>query len=372
MNVKIAKVEAFPLAYTLDVPCGDGTVVYARRQTTLVKITTDGGLYGWGQGGRADVVRTVFAPLLLGEDPRDTGRLWQRLFKASGSRGAVGAVDVALWDLKGKLTGMAVAQLLGGAVRDRVPAYASLHNYTPTEDLGDELVAALADARGRGFTAIKMKVGGRCVKEDLRYVRLAREVVGPDVDLMADANQTYAVPAAIKVGRTLEELDFAWYEEPIPTFDVAGYAHLHQTLDIALAAYEGIGDPAQIAPVLRARAVDLYQPDLVGAGGFTVLPHLVAMAAAFGVGVTAHCWDSAITQVGTLHLLATIPSWHARSTSPLAPPLEVTTTPRHPLNTELLLDPPLPDGEGCFAVPDRPGLGIEVNPDTLVKYAADR
>jgi D-galactarolactone cycloisomerase len=189
---------------------------------------------------------------------------------------------------------------------------------------------------------------------------------------MADANQTYALPVARKVGRVLEELDFTWFEEPLPTADLEGYVQLHRALAIALAAYEGVGDPVQIAPVLRARAIDIYQPDLVGAGGFTVLPHLVMMGTAFGVGVTGHCWDSALTQVGTLHLLATIPPWHTRSTSPVSVPLEVTTKPRHPLNAELLLDPPLLGRDGCYAVPNGPGLGVEVNPETIARYAADR
>jgi L-alanine-DL-glutamate epimerase-like enolase superfamily enzyme len=142
--MKITQVEAFPLEYTLDVPRGDARGTSAHRQTTLVKITTDEGVYGWGQGGSAELVRDVFAPLLVGQDPRNTLPLWQRLFRRSRTgRGAVGAVDLALWDIKGKLTGMPVAQLLGGAVRSHVPAYASLHNYAPPIDLGDSLAEAI-------------------------------------------------------------------------------------------------------------------------------------------------------------------------------------------------------------------------------------
>src|SRR5207237_4447011 len=115
-------------------------------------------------------------------------------------RGAVGAIDLALWDIKGKLTGMSVAQLLGGAVRDRVPAYASLHNYAPAPDLGDALEEAIRAAREAGFRGVKMKIGGRPVAEDIRYLRRARAAAGPDVALMADANQTYSVATATRVG----------------------------------------------------------------------------------------------------------------------------------------------------------------------------
>jgi D-galactarolactone cycloisomerase len=371
--MRITQVEAFPLVFTLDVPRGDGRGTSTRRETTVVKVSTDEGVHGWGQGGSAAVVRGVFAPLLVGQDPRNTLPLWQQLsHRARGVRGAVGAIDLALWDVKGKLTGMPVAQLLGGAVRPRVPADASLHNYAPDPDLGDALEEAIRAARAAGFRAIKMKIGGRPVAEDVGYLRRAREAAGPGVALMADANQTYSVATATRVGRVLEELDFAWFEEPLPPADLAGYALLRQKLDVPIAGFEGVNDPVAIAPALRAGAMDIYQPDVVGAGGFTVIPHLVAMATAFGVDVTCHSWDSALVNVATLHLLATVPSWHARSASAVAPPLEVTTLPRQPLNQELLLGRPELGTDGAFAVPTGPGLGVEVAPETLERYAADR
>lgn len=369
--MKISKVEAFPLAHTLDVPRGDGRGISAPRATTIVKVSTDEGVHGWGQGGRAETIRDVLAPLLVGEDPRETGRLWRQMFRATrGDRRTIGALDVALWDLKGKLTDMSVAQLLGGSLRESVPAYASLHNYTPAIDLSDEVASAVRDARARGFKALKMKIGGRPLKEDLGYIRLARETAGDGMDLVADANQCYTVPMAVKVGRLLEELGFAWFEEPIPNPDVEGYAHLCQTLDIAVAGYEGVGDPAQIAPVLSARAVDLYQPDVVGSGGFTIIPHLATLANALGVSFTCHVWDSALTQVASLHLLSTLPAWQSESMIEVPPPLEVTTLPRQPLNAELLLGAPTVQADGTIPVPRGPGLGVEVNPETIEKYLA--
>jgi D-galactarolactone cycloisomerase len=367
--VKIAQVEVFTLEHTLDVPRGDGRGISAPRRTSLVQITTDDGAYGWGQGGRGDVVRQVLAPLLIGEDPRDTGRLWHRMMQATrGERWTVGMVDVALWDLKGKLTGMSVAQLLGGSLRDRVPAYASLHNYTPATDLADELRGGVEDAMARGFRALKFKIGGRPLKEDLRYIRLAREVAGDRLDLVADANETYTVSNAIKVGRVLEELDYLWFEEPLPTTDPVGYAEVTRALDIAVSGYEGTGDPVKIAPVLQARAIDLYQPDVVGSGGFTVIPHLATLTNAHGVAFTCHVWDTALTQIATLHLLSTLPPWQPLSMVPIPAPLEVTTLPRQPLNYDLLLGVPALDADGMLPLPTGPGLGVEVNPDTLEKY----
>jgi D-galactarolactone cycloisomerase len=369
--MKIAKVETFPLSYTLPIPRGDARGLSAARRTCVTRITTDDGAQGWGQGGRADTIRDLLAPVLIGQDPRETGALWQRMNPPMGraDRGSVGAVDVALWDLKGKLTGQPIARLLGGAVRERVPAYASLHNYTPGPDLSDELAAAIREAKSRGFRALKLKIGGRPVAEDLRYLRLAREVAGPELDLMADANYTYDVPTAVKVGRVLEGLGFAWFEEPLHTSDVPGYVHLREKLEIAIAGYEGTGDPAAIAPVLAARAIDVYQPDVVGSGGFSVIQHLPVLAAAFGVNFTCHVWDSALVHVASLHLLATLLPWQHLSMAPLPPRLETTTLPRQPLNAELLLDPPVLQPDGTFLVPTKPGLGVEVNPETLEKYA---
>lgn len=368
--MKITGVEAFPLVHDLAVPRGDGRGLSARRQTLVIRVSTDEGVHGWGQGGRLELVRDVFAPLLIGQDPRDTGRLWQQLFRASrGDRGAVGAVDVALWDIKGKLTGMSVAQLLGGAVRERVPAYASLHNYTPAADLSEELATHIREASANGFRALKMKIGGRPLQEDLDYLWLARETADEGMELMADANQTYTVPTAIKVGRLLDDLNFAWFEEPISTQDIAGYVELGQKLDLAIAGYEGVGDPTQLVPVLQARAIHIYQPDVVLAGGFTVIPHLAALAAAFGVSVTCHSWDTALTHVASLHFLATLPPWQPQSMTPVPPPLEVTTVPRQPLNEALLLSRPVLAADGTFEVPTQPGLGVEVNPDTLERYA---
>jgi D-galactarolactone cycloisomerase len=336
----------------------------------MIRVTTDDGAYGWGQGGQPGVLNSV-VPVLVGEDPLETGRLWHRVFQATrGDRWATGTIDIALWDLKGKLTGQSVAQLLGGALRPTVPAYASLHNYTPDGDLSGELTAAIEDARSHGFRGLKFKIGGRPLAEDLRYLRLAREVGGPDFQLAADANQTYSRSTAMRVGRLLQELDYAWYEEPLPTTDATGYRDVSRALDIAIAGYEGTGDPAQIAPVLRDRAIDIYQPDVAGCGGFSVIAPLAFMSTALGVRFTCHVWDSALVQVASLHLLATLPPWQALSMAPIPPPLEVTTLPRQPLNTELLIDPPAIQPDGTMRVPTLPGLGVEVNPDSLQKYAA--
>jgi D-galactarolactone cycloisomerase len=372
--MKIERVEAFPVACTLPRPVGDGRGLQADRRHLLVRITTDDGAVGWGEGGSAisgtlDVRRTI-APLLGGADPTAIDPLHDRLRGANIAGGLLGAVDIALWDLNGHLQGRPIVAMLGGARRQRVPAYASLHNYSATADLTDELTELIQQARGRGFRALKLKIGGRPPREDLRYLRAARAAAGPDMDLMADANQTYDLPLAVRVGRLLEELDYLWYEEPIPRHDMAGYVQLCQMLDIPIGGGEGARQPSDIQALCQARAVDIAQPDVAGVGGLTSARHLPVIAALWGIMPTWHVWNSALIHIATLHVLANQAPWREGSMEPEAVPLETTTMP-NPLREQFFLDAPTLDADGCFPVPTGPGLGVTINPEVLTRFALD-
>ena len=247
-------------------------------------------------------------------DVRDSDLIHARLGRAG--RGMLGAIDTAVWDLKGKLLGMPLCQLLGGARRARVPAYASLHNYSESADLADELRELVVDARRQGFRALKLKIGGRPVEEDCRYLEVARAAAGDDFDLMADANQTYEMSDAVRVGRTLEELGYAWFEEPLARTDLAGYAALRAKLDIPIAGGEGVGSADDLALILRHGAVDITQPDVVGVGGPTEARGLARLAQLAGAAPTWHVWNSPLVQVATLHVLANQESWRRHSMLP--------------------------------------------------------
>src|SRR5262245_59378142 len=226
MDATIRSVEAFPVSCRLPRPVGDGQGLQAVRQSLFVRVTSQSGLVGWGEGGGpvpgADQVRRQLGPAIVGMDARDSDLIHARLGRARGGRGTLGAIDMAIWDLKGKLLGLPLCQLLGGARRARVPAYASLHNYSESADLADELREVVVDARRQGFRALKLKIGGRPVAEDRRYLEVARSAAGDDFELMADANQTYEMADAVRVGRTLEALGYAWFEEPLARADLAG------------------------------------------------------------------------------------------------------------------------------------------------------
>lgn len=374
MQVHIRALEAFPVACTLPRPVGDGQGLQPVRQSTFIRVTAEDGTSGWGEGGQpvpgAYLVRTRVADAVVGMDVLASDLIHDRAARLGLPRGLLGALDTAVWDLKGKLLGQPLAALLGGARRERVPAYASLHNYSESADCGDELIQLIEDARARGFRALKLKIGGRPLAEDERYLRLARDVAGRDFGLMADANQCYELPHATRMARILEELGYRWFEEPLRRTDLDGYRALRTRVDIAIACGEGVQSAAELQMLLAAQTVDITQPDVAGVGGVSEARHLARLAALWGAMPTWHVWNSPLVQVATLHLLANQAPWRGLSTDPEAAPLEVTTMP-NPMREALVPDAPRIDVDGTLAVPPGPGLGVTVDPQALRTFAME-
>ena len=225
--MKIASVETFDLRCDIEPSFGWSQGWVAQRATTLVKITTEDGLVGWGEGAAASLIDELLAPLIIGGDPMQRAGLWERMFHAlynanifvglAGS--ALSAIDIALWDLAGKAAGLPAHALLGGKVRDRVAVYATGLYYTEGE-FPDRLLDEARSYVEQGFTGMKTKVGGLTVEEDVRRVRALREAIGPDVRLMVDANEAYNATTAIRIGHKLAELDLMWFEEPVNAQDI--------------------------------------------------------------------------------------------------------------------------------------------------------
>ena len=374
MSEKIVAVDVFPVSCVLPRPVGDGQGLQPKREETFVRVTSSSGAYGWGEGGPpvpgAWLLSRVVGPALIGLSPFDCDLLHDRIARSRAPRSSIGAVDIALWDLRGKLTGQSVASLLGGARRDRVLAYASLHNYSESVDCSDEFAALLTDAKQRGFRALKMKIGGRSPEEDIRYIKLAREVGGDDFGLMADANQTYSVPLAVRIGRVLEDEAYAWFEEPIARTNLPGYAELRAKLDIAIAGGEGATSAADIQLILAMRGADIVQPDVAGVGGLSESRFIPRLASLWGASPTWHVWNSPLIQVATLHVLANQEPWHPHSMLPQMAPLEVTTMPS-PMRERLLIGAPTIEPDGTMRVPTSPGLGVDVDMAVLKEFALD-
>lgn len=389
--MKIRDVRTISVEYTLPRPVFDANYTMASKPALLVEVETDTGLLGLGEAAHfggplvstATVIEQELRPYLLGQDPRETERLWELMHRRAykHARGgiviaAISGVDIALWDLRGKLAGMPLWRLLGG-YRRRVPAYATGGFYAEGKgvpELADEMRAYCR----HGFRAVKLKVGrnsgiegsplramadrGVCevsLAEDLARVRAVREAIGPDVRLMVDANGAWDVPTAVRMGRLLEELDVYWFEEPVWPDDLAGSAEVAAKVAIPIAGYETCSyGTVSFRDYIAARAVHFVQPDVAWAGGLTETLKIAHLAQAANLPLAPHIHGSAVGVAAAAHLLGAV-----RNGS-----MAEMVFPAHPLMGDLVREPLVVDGTGEIDLGERPGLGIELDPDAVKRY----
>ena len=347
--------------------------------TCLVEIDTDQGLTGLGEakvgvgnlGNYAALVTLIhaeLAPLLMGRDPRDITALWEaiyngtrahyvaahgRTFPVVGRRGitisALSGIDIALWDLLGKSLGQPVWRLLGGRLRERIPAYAS-GGWAPVGGVGKQLRQYVE----RGHRAVKMRVGlqDKSVDDSAARVREAREALGPEVGLMVDAHGTWSVREAQRFARKVADCDLGWLEEPVSPDNVAGQTEVRAATDIPIAAGETEQTRFAFRDLIEARAVDVLQPDVAIAGGITETLRICALAATHGLTVAPHLWGGAVLFASGLHLAVATPCVNALEFSRGENPL-----------LHDLVEEPFDLKDGFVLAPERPGLGIALNRD---------
>lgn len=384
--MRIAEVETFTLSAPLDTTYGYAQRMNSTRVAVVVKVTTDDGVVGWGQCGGpaqrsvATVVAQEVAPLLHGKDPFLVEELWQRAvgsFSPFGVQGmvmqAVSGVDMALWDIKARALGLPLWRLLGARYRDRVQAYASGPYYFADEAVPERAVEEALAYRAQGYGALKVKIGGLHPRDDLRRVAAIRETLGDEFVIAADANQAYNVHTAMRVGRELDRLGVVWFEEPVPCTDLDGYVRLRSALGLAIAGGEVEWTRFGFRDLLARGAVDIVQPDLANAGGFTECRRIAALADAWGIHYIPHVVSSTpIALAAALHLLATLRDFpDSRTPTPLnqSPLLELHQQP-NPIRDTLCREP-IRAVDGYVAVPTGPGLGIEIDEDALSRFAVD-
>ncbi|GAA0313036.1 mandelate racemase/muconate lactonizing enzyme family protein [Halarchaeum salinum] len=377
-DVDISSVDTVALEAPLDEPFGYAQEWVDTRSALLVRIEADDGTVGWGEcwgpiAGSRETIDDLLAPILVGEDPLDIERLHDRLYDVSRAAyqsivplPAISGLDIALWDLRGKLLDESVSRLLGGRRRDALPAYGTGHYFKPVEDLDEQYTAIVAEAEGNAdaLGAIKLKIGlsllGHGHEADIELVRRVRDAVGPDVDVMVDANYAYDRPTAAAVGHELATLDVRWFEEPVAPENYAGYSALQRELDIPVAGGE-CQTPAEFAHLLSEGALDVAQPDLCNVGGLTAARRIAERARADGTALVPHVWGTPIAIAAALHLLAVLPRER---------PLEFDRS-DNPLRESLAPIPFAPDADGRVAVPEGPGLGIDLDADAIERYRVD-
>jgi L-rhamnonate dehydratase len=371
--VKITDVEAIVLRQ----PVLDDGIADGSQDDLVIKVHTDEGIVGIGEVDSAPeaVKALVDAPgshaianslhaLLIGEDPRDVERLWQKMYVGLiyiGRRGialhALSGIDIALWDIKGKAEGKPISELLGGAKRDKVRAYASMLMPDTTEETSERVGALCND----GFTAVKLGWGplGKDPAHDVRLATAAKEAAG-DCDLLIDAGHGYGADAKVAIGvaRELERLGIFWLEEPFLPDEYEAYAELADAVDIRIAAGEQDTTVWGFRELIDRGHVDLIQPDVTRCGGITELLRIGELARERGVETVPHAWKSGIIKAASLHVNAVLADGI----------LQEYCIADTPINQTLVKERMPLDADGYVAVPTGPGLGIEIDEDVLERY----
>ncbi|MGH1565396.1 L-talarate/galactarate dehydratase [Mumia sp. DW29H23] len=355
---RIAHVGLSSVVLPLKVPISDAKVLTGRQKPMtevvflVAEITTEQGYQGVGfsyskrAGGPGQFAHAQeIAPVLIGEDPSDVGKLWTKLTWAGASVGrsglatqAIAAIDVSLWDLKAKRAGLPLAKLLGSH-RDSVRTYNTSGGFLHTPI--DEVIENAGRSLEAGIGAIKLKVGQPDWRQDVARVTAVREALDPDVPLMVDANQQWDRATAMRMGRIFEEFGLVWIEEPLDAYDAEGHANLARALDTPIATGEMLASVAEHVRLIDAGASDVVQPDAPRIGGITQFQKLAAYAEHKQLELAPHF-------AMEIHL-------HLAAAYPIEPWVE------HFDWLDPLFDEQLETRDGRMYVSDRPGLGFTLS-----------
>lgn len=373
--MKIARVQAFPVRYPE--PNNNGNI----RSLTLVRIEAEDGRTGWGEAisGAQEVSLAVqliaerrLAPLLIDEDPRDPERLWNRMRDATywdGNGGivtfAISALDMAIWDLKGRIEDRRLVDMLGGPKRDRLRACASTIFHSDDHERIREEFASFVK---QGYTAVKGGWGhnlatafGRDPDRDLAMARAVRAAVGPDVDMVCDvvALAGWSPDHAIRMAQRLDqEVGLYWLEDPLPENDLSGYRELRQAVNTRLCTGEKGWTGEHFGRLIDSGAIDIIMIDPGKAEGVTGTWKVTRAAAAAGRDWNAHSWSSALNTAASLHMAAASDNVLVMELKPLPSPMQ-----------HELVRNPIDQHDGWVALPPGPGLGVEVDEAAVREYA---
>tara|TARA_R110002020_G_scaffold16307_1_gene57500 strand:+ start:6943 stop:8112 length:1170 start_codon:yes stop_codon:yes gene_type:complete len=352
----------------------------------ILRIETDDGVVGWGEGKNAagsagsyaTLVRLInedFGPRIIGRDPSDITFIWEELYngvraqKAAlaghampemARRGltvaAISAIDIALWDILGKADGKPVWKLLGGRKAERMQAYAS-GGWANADQIGEQLQSYI-DAGG--FGTVKMRVGAMDSNPHASAARVkaARKALGPDIELAVDAHGSFTVATARRFSHLVEDCDLAWFEEPVIADDKAGIAEVRATIPIPVSTGESEATRFAFRDLALLRAADIFQPDPAFCGGITEAMRIGTLASAFNLRLAPHLWAGAPCFFAGLHVCAASPASFAVEFSLGANPM-----------IHDIIEETVAARDGMIEFPEKPGLGFTMNEAVLHKYA---
>ena len=352
---------------------------------TLVVVTTDTGLQGFGEakaavgssGSCASIVSCIeneLKPQLIGKDARNISRIWEHIYNGTrdhyslsrgrkfpilGRRGltisAMSGIDTALWDIKGKTLGAPVVELLGGSCRDKMPAYAS-GGWAKADAIGEQLLGYTS----KGFSGVKMRVGimDQTVAESIKRVKAAREALPDHIKLMTDAHGTFSVPEAKQFTKGVEDCNLYWFEEPISPDNKIGTAEVRANTFIPIAAGESEYTAFDVRDLITERALDVLQPDCAIIGGITEAMRVSQLAHTYQLELAPHCWGSAFSFMAGLSVAFASPSANVIEFS----------LGGNPMMYDLVEENIVVDKEGMLTAPDKPGLGLTPNWDFVKDF----
>ncbi|GAA5510838.1 mandelate racemase/muconate lactonizing enzyme family protein [Novipirellula caenicola] len=374
---RIVAIRTYHLRDHLEVPFGFSQWFYSTRNTLWVEIVAADGTTGWGECyGPSEVyqaaITNFYAPRLMNQNAMATDVLWHTMWRASLDfarggvmMGAMSGIDMALWDLRGKILGQSVSDLMGGRYFDEIPCYATGMYFKEMPE--EELIASIVDEACRyesqGFQALKIKVG-KNIAFDIRQIEAMRAAL-PKMTMMADSNHAYDLSEAIKIGRVLSEHDFAWFEEPLsPEFEQQ-FRQLQDKVDVPIATGECEQTRYGFQRLLSTGGVQIAQPDLAYCGGPSEALKIRNLASSMGINVVPHCWGTMLNLAAATHFLASGYREPGRKEA-AAPLLEYDRT-ENALRDELF-EIPVEIDKGIAKVPTGPGLGVKVNQDAMKSF----
>lgn len=359
MKITEIKIRAYEAAY--EKPISNGKYTYPSTEIVICEVITDEEIsgIGWVHGSRMVIdAMSSLRERVIGQDPFNVERIWEQMYlpKVYGRKGlatrAISGIDIALWDLRGKVAGRNVCQMLGG-YRDSVPAYIAGGYYEPGKTI-EALQEEMRENVRRGAKAIKMKIGGASISEDLERIDAVREAVGKDVSILVDANNAYNRIEALKMGRELEHRDIYWFEEPLSPDDIEGCAELQRKIDVPIAIGENEYTRWGFKQLIDAGAAQIINADAQVLGGITEWKKVADLAMASHIMLAPH-GDQEVHS----HLVASVPNGLI---------LEYYDNNTNALLKEMFINPMKIDDLGQMSVAKNPGLGVEIEFERMRPY----
>jgi len=366
--MKIKEIYPYVLSEDLEKEFFFSQWEYRNRKICIVKVVCDNGLTGWGEGyGPADVIKESVDYIktnVIGMSPLETDLIWSKMFRRvhdyarSGVfLSAISAIDVALWDIKGKYHKLPISTLLGGSFREGIRPYATGLYFSNSKTLTEDLCKEAKDYVVNGFKSIKMKVG-LSISEDLKNIKAVRNTIGFDVELMIDANHAYSFDEALRLSKKLENMDIKWFEEPLSPEFYDQYADFKSKSLIPVAAGECEYLRYGFQKLLNKNCVDFLQLDICSCGGLTEAKRIAALSSSKGVKIIPHTWGSGIAFFAAINFISNLEPIPGRLYNEDAY-IEYDQTENK--IRENIIKNNIEMSDGYIKVNNKPGLGIDID-----------